>query len=121
MQSKNDWDETDSARFSLARVIEGVCAVAKPIAQKKSIQIAIEVANELGEVHQADRHPRSTRIGGWLFASLGAESHKAHLENSRHRGRAFRFETRPDYPEECRPRRHRRGSRGAGSPGGQEK
>jgi signal transduction histidine kinase len=36
--------------FSLARVIEGVCAVAKPIAQKKSIEIAIEVANELGEV-----------------------------------------------------------------------
>ena len=37
-------------RFSLARVIEGVCAVAKPIAQKKSIQIGIEVATELGDV-----------------------------------------------------------------------
>jgi PAS domain S-box-containing protein len=36
--------------FSLARAVEGVCAVAKPIAQKKNIQIGIEIAPELGDV-----------------------------------------------------------------------
>jgi PAS domain S-box-containing protein len=37
-------------RFSLTKSIEGVCAVAKPIAQKKSIRIGIEVATDLGDV-----------------------------------------------------------------------
>lgn len=38
-------------KFTLARVIEDVCAVVKPIAQKKSIKIGIEVATELGDVY----------------------------------------------------------------------
>jgi len=37
-------------KFSLAKAIEGVCAVAKPIAQKKGIQIDVKVAPELGDV-----------------------------------------------------------------------
>jgi signal transduction histidine kinase len=37
-------------RFSLTKTIEGVCAVAKPITQKKSIKIGIQIANELGDV-----------------------------------------------------------------------
>jgi len=37
-------------KFSLAKAIEGVCAVAKPIAQNKAIEIGIEVAPELGDV-----------------------------------------------------------------------
>ena len=36
--------------FPLAKAIEGVCAVAKPIAQKKGIKISIEVAPEFGDV-----------------------------------------------------------------------
>jgi signal transduction histidine kinase len=37
-------------RFSLTKTIEGVCAVAKPITQKKSIKIGIQIANEIGDV-----------------------------------------------------------------------
>ncbi len=39
-----------SERFSLARVIEDICTVVNPIAQRKSLQIGIEVATELGDV-----------------------------------------------------------------------
>jgi signal transduction histidine kinase len=42
--------ELHPEKFSLAKAIEGVCAVAKPIAQKKGIQIGIEVSTELGDV-----------------------------------------------------------------------
>ena len=37
-------------KFSLHAAIAGVCAVAKPIAQKKRIQIDVTVAEDLGEV-----------------------------------------------------------------------
>ena len=42
--------ELSPERFALREAIEEVCAVTKAIAQKKSIQIEIDVAPELGEV-----------------------------------------------------------------------
>jgi PAS domain S-box-containing protein len=40
----------DRAKFSLRKAIEEACAVTKPIAQKKSVQIEVKVAAELNEV-----------------------------------------------------------------------
>ncbi len=37
-------------KFSLEKAIEGICSVAKPMAQKKRIQVRTTVAPELGEV-----------------------------------------------------------------------
>ncbi len=42
--------ELSLERFALREAIEEVCAVAKPIAQKKSIQIEIDVAPDLSDV-----------------------------------------------------------------------
>jgi PAS domain S-box-containing protein len=42
--------ELHPERFSLARAIEGVCAVAKPLALKKAIKISIRVAPEVDDV-----------------------------------------------------------------------
>jgi signal transduction histidine kinase len=42
--------ELNPEPFALAQAIEEVCAVAKPLAQKKAMQIALHVASELGKV-----------------------------------------------------------------------
>jgi signal transduction histidine kinase len=42
--------ELNPEPFSLAQAIEEVCAVAQPLAQKKAIQITLNVASQLGQV-----------------------------------------------------------------------
>jgi signal transduction histidine kinase len=47
--------ELNPTRFSLRRSIEEACAVAEPMAQKKSIEIDVKVAPEIGDV-TLDQH-----------------------------------------------------------------
>ena len=42
--------ELSPEKFTLRKAIEEVCAVARPISQKKSIQVSVDVAPQLGDV-----------------------------------------------------------------------
>ena len=51
-------------RFSLRRAIEEVCGMVKPIAEKRSIQVDLDVTPELGEITLDRREFKHRRVAG---------------------------------------------------------